>query len=38
MINSKYTIREKNEALILNNIINEKVISRAALATLNNLI
>ena len=32
MISSKYTIREQNEAQILNQIIKEKEISRAKLS------
>ena len=37
MINTKYTIREQNEALILQKIIDEHTISRASLSTLTNL-
>lgn len=37
MINSKYTIREHNEAIILKTLIDEKEISRATLAEISGL-
>ena len=37
MINTKYTIREQNEALILQKIIDEHTNSRASLSTLTNV-
>jgi DNA-binding MarR family transcriptional regulator len=37
MIVSKYTIREQNEAMILNAIIQQKEISRADLSSLTGL-
>ncbi|WP_241433628.1 hypothetical protein [Listeria floridensis] len=37
MISSKYTIREQNEAKILNIIIQEKEVSRAELSNLSKL-
>ncbi|MGX6978896.1 ROK family protein [Vagococcus elongatus] len=37
MITSKYTIRERNEAIILQKIIDENIVSRANLATITNL-